>query len=111
LGTSGYGRGMRRHAALLVTVVLACGGKKKPAPTPPPPPPAKVVEGTLTVDVDPPDAEVEVDGSARGAVSSLTLAPGAHQIVIRKTGFEIWRGEVEIKDQTEKIQVKLVPKK
>jgi hypothetical protein len=106
---------MTRFGALLATAALLACGPSKPKPAPPPPV-AKPVEGKLTVEVDPPDAEVEIDGAARGPASNLgaaiTLAPGAHQIVIRKTGFEIWRGEVEIKDQQpERIQVKLVPKK
>jgi hypothetical protein len=103
---------MSRLGALIVAAVVGCGGAKKPAPTPPAPGDAAPLQGSLTVEVDPPDAEVEIDGTSRGADRSpFTLVQGAHQIVIRKPGFEIWRGEVEIKGETEKIQVKLVPLK
>ncbi len=80
---------------------------------PPRPPPAVVVKGIVTVEVDPADAAVDIDGTPRGSAAdlqgSVTLSSGTHQIVIRKPGFEIWRGEVEVRDQTEKLQVKLVP--
>jgi hypothetical protein len=107
----------RSLAGLLVTVLLgACGGSKKPPPTPTPPPPVvKPTEGVVTVEVDPPDAEVDIDGAPRGAASSLggtlTLTRGTHQIVLHKPGFEIWRGEVEVQNQTEKLTVTLVPQK
>lgn len=104
-------------ARLLFVLVLAigCGPKAKPAPVPPTPPPAPVaIRGTLALDVEPADAEVEVDGTPRGKASevgSLDLEPGPHQIVIKKKGFEIWRGEVALAKVSETIQVRLVPSK
>jgi hypothetical protein len=65
----------------------------------------------LRLDVHPEDAEVEIDGASAGIAYQLTravaLTPGVHQIVIRRAGHETWRGEVEIKDRTETIQVRL----
>ena len=46
-----------------------------------------VVTGTMTVNTDPPGAEVEIDGAARGrSPISLALAPGAHTLVVRANG-------------------------
>jgi hypothetical protein len=106
---------MSRLGALIVAAIVGCGGPKKPTPEPPPKVVvAKQIEGSLTIEVEPNDAEVEVDGTSRGlatALKPISLVQGAHQIVIKKPGFEIWRGEVEIKAETERIQVKLVPLK
>jgi serine/threonine protein kinase len=47
----------------------------------------QVVTGTMTVNTEPPGAEVEVDGTARGrSPLSLALAPGAHTLVVRANG-------------------------
>lgn len=101
---------------LLLALALGCGSRPPAAPTPTPPTSgsAPQVTGTLTLDVEPVDAEVEVDGAARGKASdlrALELAPGPHQIVIHKPGFEIWRGEVALAKTAETIQVRLVPAK
>ena len=99
----------RLFVGILALALLGCGSKK-PAPTPTP----AAVMGKLAFDIEPTDAEVEVDGSARGKASEvreLALAPGPHQIVIKKPGFEIWRGEVALEKTTETVQVRLVPKK
>ncbi len=99
---------------VVLALVIGCGGKPPAPKAPPPPPPAVEVRGTLALDIEPADAEVEVDGTPRGTASevkSLDLDPGPHQIVIKKKGFEIWRGEVALARTTETIQVRLVPSK
>lgn len=99
-----------RFAAVVALVVLGCGSPNKSGTKPQG---SAVVTGKLALDVTPADAEVEVDGAPRGKASdlkALELVPGPHQIVIKKPGFEIWRGEVAI-ETTETIQVRLVPKK
>lgn len=103
----------RLFAALLAIALVACGSKK-PAPVAKPPAvdpgPAS---GKLALDIEPSDAEVEVDGTPRGKASDLKeleLIAGPHQIVITKPGFEVWRGEVAI-ETTDSIQVKLVRSK
>ncbi|MBA2540845.1 MAG: PEGA domain-containing protein [Deltaproteobacteria bacterium] len=104
---------MARSLVIVLAILFAaCGSKKQAAvqPTQPTTP----AGGRLALDVEPTDAEVEVDGTLRGKASelrSLELASGPHQIVIRKPGFEIWRGEVVIETQSETIQVRLVPAK
>lgn len=102
----------RLFVGILAFALLGCGSKK-PTPTTSPTPPG-VVLGKLALDIEPTDAEVELDGSPRGKASelgALELAPGPHQIVIKKPGFEIWRGEVNLEKTTDTIQVRLVPKK
>ncbi len=47
--------------------------------------------GTLTVNVQPADATVYVDGQARGKGSAtLRLSSAPHRIEVRKTGYESW---------------------
>jgi formylglycine-generating enzyme required for sulfatase activity len=47
--------------------------------------------GTLTVNVQPADATVYVDGQARGTGSTtLSLSSAPHRIEVRKTGYESW---------------------
>jgi formylglycine-generating enzyme required for sulfatase activity len=51
--------------------------------------------GTLTVNVDPPDATVYVDGRARGTGSTtLRLSSAPHRIEVRKEGHESWSRNV-----------------
>lgn len=104
----------RGFAAIVVALLIGCGPKAKPEPVVKAPPPAPAIRGTLSLDIEPADADVEVDGNARGKASelrALDLEPGPHQIVITKKGFEIWRGEVELAKASETIQVRLVPSK
>ncbi len=107
---------MRARDIVLVTVLgsigaAACGSKPKPKPIPVVVPVKAEITG-LVFDVEPADAEVEIDGSMHGPAgqlpSTVELPPGAHQIIIRKEGFQTWRGEVEITARTERIQVRLV---
>jgi formylglycine-generating enzyme required for sulfatase activity len=47
--------------------------------------------GTLTVNVQPPDATVYVDGRARGSGNTtLRLSSAPHRIEVRKAGYESW---------------------
>jgi hypothetical protein len=46
---------------------------------------------SLTVDASVPNCDIEVDGSFVGSTpSTLNLAPGKHEIVVKKTGFQDW---------------------
>jgi hypothetical protein len=95
---------------LLALAFSACGPSKKPGTSPT----AGSAPLSLTLDIEPADAAVEVDGSSRGKASELKaidLSPGTHQIVISKPGFEVWRGEVALETKPETIQVRLVPAK
>ncbi|MCU1318692.1 MAG: hypothetical protein JWP98_210 [Edaphobacter sp.] len=45
----------------------------------------------LTVEASVPNCDIEVDGSFVGSTpSTLNLAPGKHQIVVKKTGYQDW---------------------
>jgi hypothetical protein len=63
--------------------------------------PAKASEtvsvGKLTVSSTPPNADIEVDGGFVGNTpSTLELAPGEHEIVIKKSGFQNWQRKMKI---------------
>ena len=52
--------------------------------------PAVAASG-LTVEASVPNCDIEVDGSFVGSTpSTLNLAPGKHQIVVKKTGYQDW---------------------
>jgi hypothetical protein len=92
-------------------------GTASPAQTPPPPsapptrqrseprpqsaPPADNAFGALVVQVQPPDADILVDGepwqSAAGARLVVQLPPGDHRIEVRKNGFQTFRSTVRIR--------------
>jgi hypothetical protein len=45
----------------------------------------------LTIEASVPNCDIEVDGSFVGSTpSTLNLAPGKHQIVVKKTGYQDW---------------------
>ena len=73
-------------AGIAVIAVTAAGGfaaRQRIAAAAAPP----VTTGKMTVNTDPPGAEVEVDGETRGrAPLSLALAAGAHTLVVRANG-------------------------
>lgn len=114
------------HLGLLCSVVgVGCGGgEKKPktttqAPVTKPmaqadaaPPKPTVVGPALVFSVEPTDAGVVVDGKDHGTVAELEnraikVAPGLHQVTIRKQGFKTWRAEVTVGESPEAIKVKL----
>jgi PEGA domain len=52
--------------------------------------PATATSG-LTVEANVPNCDIEVDGSFMGSTpSTLNLAPGKHEIVVKKTGYQDW---------------------
>jgi hypothetical protein len=52
--------------------------------------PATAASG-LTVEANVPNCDIEVDGSFMGNTpSTLNLAPGKHEIVLKKTGYQDW---------------------
>jgi PEGA domain len=45
----------------------------------------------LTIDASVPNCNIEVDGNFMGSTpSSLNLAPGKHEIVVKKAGYQDW---------------------
>ena len=52
--------------------------------------PATAASG-LTVEANVPNCDIEVDGSFMGSTpSTLNLAPGKHEFVVKKTGYQDW---------------------
>ena len=76
--------------------ILAVLGKRPTAQdiTPAPSAPAAHPTGTvasLTVDSNVPGADIEIDGAFVGNTpSTVSVAPGAHQIVVKEKGFADW---------------------
>ena len=69
-------------ALLAATTAGLFAARQRLSPAIPP-----VTTGTLTVNTDPPSAEIEVDGATRGrSPISLALAAGAHTLIIRGHG-------------------------
>jgi len=107
---------------------LACASAPKPAPAPAaaaapapvaapaPRAPAAAVTG-LVFAVEPPEAQISVDGQPHGTVAGLAaregvlpLAPGISQVSLKAPGYTTWRAEVAIRSGTESIRVRLVKK-
>jgi hypothetical protein len=53
--------------------------------------PSTTAQATLAITSTPPGADIEVDGGFVGNTpSTVSLAPGSHQIVVKKKGFADW---------------------
>jgi glucose/arabinose dehydrogenase len=113
-----------RLRATLVVALLACGGA--PARPPPPATPEHAAVATdaalpdapqlpavpgVALKVTPADAEVAIDGVARGVASALPLVvalePGVHQLVITRDGYAPYRVEFLVADKPETFAVRL----
>src|SRR5208282_1460824 len=54
-------------------------------------PPTAAAQASLSIDSTPPGADVEIDGAFVGNTpSTVSVAPGSHQIVVKKKGFADW---------------------
>ena len=48
-------------------------------------------QASIAIDSNPPGAEIEVDGAFVGnAPSTITVAPGTHEVSVKKKGFSTW---------------------
>jgi hypothetical protein len=53
--------------------------------------PAAAPQSAITVDASTPNCDIEVDGNFMGNTpSTVNLAPGKHEIVVKKTGYQDW---------------------
>jgi len=67
-----------------------------PPPSAPPAPPA-AVQASLGIDSTPPGADIEIDGAFVGNTpSNISVAPGNHQVAIKKKGFTDWSKTLNI---------------
>ncbi|HWE87561.1 MAG TPA: PEGA domain-containing protein [Terracidiphilus sp.] len=54
-------------------------------------------EASVTVESTPPGADIEVDGAFVGNTpSTVTVAPGAHEIAVKKKGFADWSRKLNV---------------
>ncbi len=59
--------------------------------------PAPVSQASLSIDSTPPGADVEIDSAFVGNTpSTVSLAPGSHQITVKKKGFTDWAKTLNI---------------
>jgi len=59
--------------------------------------PAAAAQASLIVDSSPPGADIEVDGSFVGNTpSTVTVAPGPHEIAVKKKGFADWSRKLNV---------------
>jgi hypothetical protein len=117
---------VRLFAAALVGFACATSpavrSEAKPAAEPSLPPPPRVEPSatavrpsgpSLVFNVQPPEAEVVVDGVSHGSVRALgaggmlRVLPGIYRVSLRAPGYITWRAEVAVKDAPEVIQVTL----
>jgi hypothetical protein len=85
------------------------------APLVEPPAPTAPVQVSLAIDSTPPGADIEIDGAYVGnAPSTVTVAPGSHQVVVKKKGFTDWiktlnvtGGTIHLNTELEKEPAKL----
>jgi hypothetical protein len=73
-----------------------------------PPAPAAPVQASLNIESVPPGADIEVDGAFVGNTpSTVTIAPGSHQIVVRKKGFTDWSKKLNVTGGTVHLNAEL----
>jgi len=70
--------------------------------------PATAASG-LTVDASAPNCDIEVDGNFVGSTpSTLNLAPGKHEILVKKTGYQDWSRSMMVGSGTVRLSADMV---
>jgi hypothetical protein len=70
--------------------------------------PVAAAQASLTVESTPPGADIEIDGSFVGSTpSTLTLAPGSHEIAVKKKGFANWTRKMNVTGGTVHLNAEL----
>ncbi len=63
----------------------------------------------LTIEASVPNCDIEVDGSFAGSTpSTLNLAPGKHDIVVKKTGYKDWTRSMTVASGTIRVSADMV---
>jgi hypothetical protein len=80
----------------------------------PPPPlsapaaPSAAVQASLVIDSTPPGADIEIDGAFVGNTpSSVSIAPGGHQVCVKKKGFNDWSKSLNVTGGTVHLNAEL----
>jgi hypothetical protein len=75
-------------------------------------PPVEIVATGLRFIVEPPNAELFVDGQSRGSVTALdtkdgvlVLEPGVYAISFKQPGYSTWRAEISVDEGVQNIKV------
>jgi hypothetical protein len=64
---------------------------------------------SITVDASAPNCDIEVDGSFMGSTpSTLNLAPGKHDIVVKKAGYKDWTRSMTVASGTIRVSADMV---
>jgi PEGA domain len=72
--------------------------------------PAAAASG-LTIEASVPNCDIEVDGSFVGNTpSTLNLAPGKHEIVVKKTGYQDWSRSMMVGTGSVRLSAEMVAK-
>jgi hypothetical protein len=88
-----------------VTVPVALDKSPTPLTPPTPPPPAQY---RLTVQADPPNAQVQLRGSKTAYKPGVELPPGSYTVVVSQTGYESKQVAVRIANSDVTVPVTLV---
>ncbi|MBP2675827.1 MAG: hypothetical protein H6Q84_2667 [Deltaproteobacteria bacterium] len=73
-------------------------------------------EGGLVFNVNPPEAEVVIDGVAQGPASAFTqerylkVSPGTHKVELRLEGYETYAREIYVTNSLLRVETGLVKK-
>ena len=79
-----------------------------PATASAPAAPAAAVQATLVIDSTPSGADIEIDGAFVGNTpSTVSVAPGSHQIVVKKKGFADWTKTLNVTGGTVHVNAEL----
>lgn len=71
---------------------------------------AAATTGSLAIASTPPGADIEIDGAFVGNTpSTVTVAPGTHQVVVKKKGFTDWNRSLNVTGGTVSINASLEP--
>lgn len=80
------------------------------APTLPAAGAASAAQASLEVESTPPGADIEVDGNFIGSTpSSVAIAAGLHEVVVRKRGFATWKRRISISSGSIHLNAELEP--
>jgi hypothetical protein len=64
---------------------------------------------SITVDSSAPNCDIEVDGSFMGSTpSTLNLAPGKHEIVVKKAGYKDWTRSMNVGSGAIRVSAEMV---
>jgi hypothetical protein len=70
--------------------------------------PAALAQASLAIDSTPAGADIEIDGAFVGNTpSTVSIAPGSHQIAVKKKGFTDWTKTLNVTGGTVHLNAEL----